>query len=87
MRCEDFGAVGLAIKSAPTLRAAFSRQHRYTRLFNTASQFSLQVTADGARWRHHRSEPAREGLAAALIDTVGVTAACLQPAERGWRGT
>ncbi len=62
MRCEDFGAVGLAIKSAPTLRAAFSRQHRYTRLFNTASQFSLQETADGARWRHHRSEPAREGL-------------------------
>lgn len=62
MTCEDFGAVGFAIKSAPTLRAAFSRQHRYTRLFNTASKFSLEEAGDRARWLHHRTEPAREGL-------------------------
>ncbi|MEQ8913443.1 MAG: AraC family transcriptional regulator ligand-binding domain-containing protein [Pseudomonadales bacterium] len=60
--CEQLGAVGFAMKSAPILRASFSRLHRYTRLFNTASKFWLEETGDGARWLHHRSQPARDGM-------------------------
>ena len=32
MRCEDFGPLGLTVKSAPTLRRSFERLDRYARL-------------------------------------------------------
>lgn len=62
MTCEDFGALGFAMKSAPTLRASFSRLDRHTRLFNTASKFSLQDEGEMIWWVHDRSKPERDGL-------------------------
>lgn len=62
MRCEDFGALGFAMKSAATLRASFSRLDRHTRLFNRASKFSLQDEGEMVWWVHQRSKPERDGL-------------------------
>jgi AraC-like DNA-binding protein len=62
MKCEEYGAAGLAFKSAPTLRQSFSRMDRYSKLFNTASAFALADKGETVWWTHHRTEPARAGL-------------------------
>jgi len=61
MRCEEFGAVGLAIKSAPTLRHGFERMHRYARLYNTSSAFAVEDKGDIYCWTHRRPLPDRLG--------------------------
>jgi AraC-like DNA-binding protein len=61
-RCDDFGAVGLAWKAAPNLRASFSRMNRYTRLYNTAAAFGLEERGDEIWWVHKRQTPPRTGL-------------------------
>ncbi len=61
MRCEEFGAVGLALKSAPTLRHGFRRMGRYARLYNRASDFAVEENEDIFCWTHRRPEPARLG--------------------------
>ncbi len=62
MKCEEYGAVGLAFKSAPTLRHSFSRLDRHARAFNKVSVFELVDEGDTARWLHHKREPSRKGL-------------------------
>ena len=61
MRCEEFGAVGLAIKSAPTLRHGFERMHRYARLYNTSSAFAVEDKGSVYCWTHRRPQPDRLG--------------------------
>ena len=61
MRCEEFGAVGLAIKSAPTLRHGFQRMHRYARLYNKTSAFAVEDKGHVYCWTHRRPEPQRLG--------------------------
>lgn len=61
MRCEEFGAVGLAIKSAPTLRHGFERMHRYVRLYNTSSAFAVEDKGTVYCWTHRRPLPDRLG--------------------------
>ena len=60
--CADFGAVGLAWKSAPDLRRSFQRMDRYSRLFNTASTFKLVEESGRYMWTHTRTEPDRLGM-------------------------
>lgn len=54
MRCDDFGAFGLAFKSAPTLRHALERMGRYTRLHNQISRFDCTDDGGVVRWSHHK---------------------------------
>ncbi len=62
MKCEEYGAVGLAFKSAPTLRHSFSRLDRHARAFNKVSVFELSDEGETVRWLHHKREPSRKGL-------------------------
>ncbi|MEQ8404463.1 MAG: AraC family transcriptional regulator [Oceanicaulis sp.] len=62
MRPEEYGAVGLAWKSAPTLRQSFHRHDRYARLYNAVSAFATEDRGEEFLWTHHRPEPARPGL-------------------------
>lgn len=62
MTCADFGAVGLAWKSAPDLRRSFQRMDRYSRLYNTASTFKLVDRGDTYMWTHRRTMPDRLGM-------------------------
>ena len=61
MRCEEFGAVGLALKSAPTLRHGFQRMGRYTRIHNKVSAFAVEDKGGVYCWTHQRPQPARLG--------------------------
>lgn len=62
MRCADFGPVGLALKSAPTLRQSFQQIGHYTQAFTRASNFDF-VERGGAVWlAHDRPGAQRRGL-------------------------
>ncbi len=54
MRCDDYGAFGLAWKSARTLRGSFERAERYGRVLTSVTRYQVEQTEKGA-WMHlHR---------------------------------
>lgn len=57
MRCEDYGPLGLTIKSAPTLRRSFERLDRYARLYNSYSVFALADKGSECWWMNSRPIP------------------------------
>lgn len=61
MRCEDFGPLGLTVKSAPTLRRSFERLDRYARLYNSYSVFELADKGSECWWINHRAAPDNDG--------------------------
>ncbi|MCV6593401.1 MAG: AraC family transcriptional regulator [Silicimonas sp.] len=54
MKCGEFGAFGLAMKSAPTLRQALDRNLRYIRLHNRVSEFDCTESDGIVSWTHHK---------------------------------
>jgi len=47
MRSDDYGAFGLAWKSAPNLRGSYLRSERYGRVLGSAESYTLHQTDDG----------------------------------------
>lgn len=47
MRSDEYGAFGLAWKSAPTLRGSFTRAERYGHVLGSAETYSLEETTQG----------------------------------------
>ena len=62
MRCDDYGAFGLAWKAAPTLRASIARAERYALLLTSVSEYELCPCAQGAYLHLHRTGERRLGL-------------------------
>ncbi len=62
MRCDDYGAFGLAWKTAPTLRASLSRAERYARLLTSVAAYEVRRAAGGAFFVLHRAGERRLGL-------------------------
>ncbi len=63
MRCDDYGAFGLAWKTASTLRDSFARAERYWRLLSSVSQYQVTAGEDGEAWYLlHRAGERRLGL-------------------------
>lgn len=77
MRCDDYGALGLAWKSAPTLLGSLSRVERYARLWTNVVEYELRPEADGMMFILHRAGPRRLGLRlsneATLASTVSLS--------------
>ena len=48
MRSDEYGAFGLAWKSAPDLRGSYVRSERYGQILGTAEKYTLESQADGA---------------------------------------
>lgn len=48
MRLDEYGALGLAFKAAPTLGASYARVERYARLWTSVVEYELRPAA-GAR--------------------------------------
>ena len=46
MRCDDYGAFGLAWKSAPDLRGSYIRSERYGRVLGSAERYTLERSGD-----------------------------------------
>ena len=58
MRCDDYGAFGLAWKSATTLRGSYDRAQRYGLVLTSVSKHEVEPTAGGA-FMHLRREGER----------------------------
>ncbi|AKS42550.1 AraC family transcriptional regulator [Wenzhouxiangella marina] len=54
MRCADYGAFGLAWKSALTLRGSFSRAERYARVLSSVSTYQVREKDEGVYMELHR---------------------------------
>ena len=61
MRCNDFGPLGLTMKSAPTLRRSFERLDRFARLYNPYSVFGSWDKGAEFWWTNRRSAPDNDG--------------------------
>lgn len=62
MRCDDYGAFGLAWKTAPTLRGSFARAARYWRVLTSVAEFEIRPDNDDAWFLLHRAGARRLGL-------------------------
>ena len=62
MRCDDYGAFGLAWKSATDLRGSYERAERYARVLTNVSTYELEPTDDGGFMHLNRQGERRLGL-------------------------
>ncbi|MDU8946212.1 AraC family transcriptional regulator [Ovoidimarina sediminis] len=62
MRCDDYGALGLAFKTAPTLGGSYGRVARYARLWTSVVDYTLEPAAEGVWFHLHRAGARRLGL-------------------------
>jgi AraC-like DNA-binding protein len=62
MSCDDYGAFGLAWKTAPTLRASFARAERYWRLLTSVAEYEVKPCGADAYFTLHRTGERRLGL-------------------------
>ncbi|QFS81581.1 HTH-type transcriptional regulator VirS [Roseivivax sp. THAF40] len=62
MRCDDYGAFGMAWKTAPTLRGSLERAERYARLLTSVAEHEVRDDPRGAFFLLHRSGVRRLGL-------------------------
>ena len=62
MRCDDYGAFGLAWKSALDLRGSYERAERYARVMTNVSTYEVEDVDGGAFMHLHREGERRLGL-------------------------
>lgn len=62
MRCDEYGALGLAWKAAPNLGGSFSRVERYARLWTGVVEYELRPDPRGTLFILHRSGERRLGM-------------------------
>ena len=62
MRCDEYGALGLAWKAAPTLHASCLRVERYARIWTGVVTYELRSHPRGILFILHRPGPRRLGL-------------------------
>lgn len=62
MRCDDYGAFGLAWKSAPTLRDSYGRAERYALVLTSVATYQVRPAEAGAYMHLHRDGERRLGL-------------------------
>jgi len=62
MRCDDYGAFGLAWKSATDLRGSYERAERYARVLTSVSTYEIEKVDEGAFMHLHRDGVRRLGL-------------------------
>lgn len=62
MQCDDYGAFGLAWKSAANLRGSYERAERYARVLTSVSTYEVEPVEEGAFMHLHREGERRLGL-------------------------
>jgi AraC-like DNA-binding protein len=62
MRSDEYGAFGLAWKSAPSLRGSYKRSERYGHVLGSAETYSLEETADGLFFNLEKAGDGRTGM-------------------------
>ena len=62
MRSDEYGAFGLAWKSAPNLRGSFARSERYGHVLGGAETYTLEQSADGYFFSLEKMGDGRMGM-------------------------
>ena len=62
MRSDEYGAFGLAWKSAPNLRGSFARAERYGHVLGSAETYSLEETAQGTLFNLEKAGDGSRGM-------------------------
>ncbi len=62
MRSDEYGAFGLAWKSAPNLRGSYIRSERYGHVLGSAETYSLEETDDGLYFSLKKAGDGRPGM-------------------------
>ncbi|MDU8913479.1 AraC family transcriptional regulator [Aestuariicoccus sp. MJ-SS9] len=62
MRCDEYGALGLAWKAAPDLSGSFARVERYARLWTSVVEYELRPDPRGLLFILHRAGERRLGM-------------------------
>lgn len=62
MQCDEYGALGLAWKSAPNLLGSFARVERFARLWTSVVEYELRPDDRGTLFILHRSGVRRLGM-------------------------
>jgi len=75
MRCDDYGAFGLAWKSATTLRGSYDRAERYALVLTSVSTYEVEPTDAGAFMHLHRAGERHLGLRLSNEATIASIAA------------
>ncbi len=86
MRPDDYGALGLAWKSAPTVRQSLERVERYCRLWTDTMTYELKEDGGGAAFVLHRFDERRLGVRLSNEATIAsATSLIRQTASAGFR--
>ncbi|MEL6861329.1 MAG: AraC family transcriptional regulator ligand-binding domain-containing protein [Pseudomonadota bacterium] len=72
MRSDEYGAFGLAWKSAPSLRGSYTRSERYGRVLGRAEAYTLEETHDG--WFFSLEKAGPDGLGMVLSNEASMAA-------------
>ncbi|MCR9109340.1 AraC family transcriptional regulator [Marivita sp. XM-24bin2] len=75
MRCDDYGALGLAWKAAPNLLGSCSRVERYARLWTGVVSYALRPDPKGILFILHRPGERRLGMRLSNEATLASTVA------------
>ncbi len=62
MHSDEYGAFGLAWKSAPDLRGSYTRSERYGRVLGSAETYSLEQCAEGLFYSLHKTGDGSLGM-------------------------
>ncbi len=83
MRCDEYGAFGLAWKSAADLRGSYARAERYARVLTNVSTYEVESTDGGAFMHLHRDGERRLGLRLSNEATIASIVSISQQASSG----
>jgi AraC-like DNA-binding protein len=62
MRCDEYGAFGLAFKTAPSLRGSYLRSQRYGGVLGSAETYTLERSGDGCYFSLDKAGDGRPGM-------------------------
>ena len=83
MRCDEYGAFGLAWKSATDLRGSYKRAERYARVLTSVSTYEVEPTDGGAFMHLHRDGERLLGMRLSNEATIASIVAISQQASSG----
>lgn len=62
MKSDEYGAFGLAWKSAPDLRGSYTRSQRYGRVLGSAEVYAMEATGDGVFYTLEKNGDGSRGM-------------------------
>lgn len=78
MKSDEYGAFGLAWKSAPDLRGSYVRSERYGRVLGSAETYFLEETQDGVFYNLQKSGDGSPGMILSNEASISAVAAISQ---------